>query len=323
MLTTLILEPKDYSIKALAIYKKLGLVYLTTELKKNEIKEILGKTNILVVRLANKINKVLMGQMPHLQVIASPTTGLNHIDADEVRRRGIKLVSLRGRTSFLKYIPSTAEETIALILALVKNIPWSFDDVKRGKWDRDSFRGHQLIGKTLGLIGLGRLGKIVARYAKAFGMKVIASDPNVSRNVMLQRGVKKVSLDELCKASDIVSLHTSYSPQNGKFFGRKFFRIMKPEAYFINTARGELTDERALLEALNKKWIKGAAIDVMTNERGNGSHLRGNPLLTYARKHRNLLIVPHLGGATYEAMQITEDFIANLVLEHFRKSRRY
>ena len=131
---------------------------------------------------------------------------------------------------------------------------------------------------------------------------------------------KKVSLEGLCKTSDIVSLHAAYSSQLDKFFGNKYFSRMKPSAYFINTARGELTDEKALLEALNKKRIKGAAIDVMINERGDGSHLKGNPLLAYARTHGNLLIVPHLGGATYEAMQITEDFIADLVVKYFSKN---
>lgn len=304
-MTTLILEPKDYSEKALATYRSLGKVYFGPKPHRN--------THILVLRLAYKIDSSWMDTMPDLQIIATPTTGLNHVDLAEAKKRGIKVISLRGRTSFLKYIPSTAEETMALILALVRKIPWAHQHVLSGGWKRDLFKGNQLVGKTLGLIGFGRLGKIVARYAKAFGMNVIAYDPHLATGVFRRAGVRRAALPQLLRASDIVSLHASLTDATKNLLREKHFRRMKPTAYFINTARGEIVDEAALLKALKNKWIAGAGLDVIWNERGDGKHLKGNPLLAYAKTHRNLIIVPHIGGATYEAMAVTEDFIANLV----------
>jgi D-3-phosphoglycerate dehydrogenase len=208
---------------------------------------------------------------------------------------------------------------MALILALARNLPWAFDHVRKGGWDRDQFRGRQLLGKTLGLIGFGRLGKIVAKYAKAFGQNVIAHDPYVPPKVFKRLGVKRVDLKSLLKNSDIVSLHAAHTPETDKLLKEEHFRLMKPAAYFVNTARGEIIDENSLLKALQNKWIAGAALDVMTAERGDASHLRNNPLLRYSVTHNNLLIVPHLGGATFEAMQITEDFVADLVKKFFKR----
>src|SRR3989344_1597678 len=207
-LTTLITEPQDYSLKALEIYRSLGPVYffpdLKTEIKKKEIKKL---ADILAVGLNYQIDKKWIDEMPNLKIIASPATGYNHLDIEYARKRGIKIISLRGRTSFLKNIPSTAEETMALIFALARNIPASFDDVKKGNWDRLYWRGHQLLHKTIGLLGFGRLGKLVTKYSKPLGMKVVACDPYVSKNTMKKMGVEKVKMDDLFRNSDIVSLH--------------------------------------------------------------------------------------------------------------------
>ncbi|TSC89641.1 MAG: hypothetical protein G01um10143_131 [Parcubacteria group bacterium Gr01-1014_3] len=304
-ITTLVTEPKDYSEKALAIYRSLGEVY--------EGKNLRPEVTILVVRLAYKIDKAWMEKLPNLKYIVSPTTGLNHIDLDEAKKRKIKIISLKGHTSFLKNIPSTAEETFGLILALVRNFPWAFDDVKKGNWNREIFRGHQLIHKTLGLVGCGRLGKIVAKYAKAFGMRVIGADPFVDAKTMKRFDIEKVELPELLKESDIVSVHVALEKETHNLIGEKEFKLMKPGAYLVNTARGEIVDEKFLLNALQEEKLAGAALDVLWNEVG-GRHLRNNPLIEYAKKDRSrLLIVPHLGGATYEAMQVTEDFVADLL----------
>ncbi len=316
-MNTLVAEPKDYSEKSLAIYRSLGKVHLAPASLNLANKEIpWSEITTLVVRLAYKIDKSWMDKMPKLKVIATPTTGLNHVDLEEAKKRGIKVISLKGHTSFLKDIPSTAEETLALMMALVRNIPWSFDDVKKGNWNRDKWRGHQFIHKTLGLLGCGRLGKIVAKYGKALGMKIIGTDPNVDARALTRQGIEKVSMEGLFKESDILSVHVSLEPDTQNLVKEKHLKMMKPTAYLINTARGEIIDEKALLKALQKKWIAGAALDVMWNEVG-GAHLKNNPLIEYAKTHNNLLIVPHLGGATYEAMQVTEDFIADLVKMHF------
>lgn len=143
-------------------------------------------------------------------------------------------------------------------------------------------------------------------------MKVIAFDPFVSKEKMARQAVQKVGLETLLKTSDIVSLHCIYDKSTEKMLGRKHFKLMKPSAVFINTARGEITDERALLEALKKKWIAGAAVDTLSGETPDGSHLQDNPMVAYARNHENLIIVPHLGGATVEATEKTQVYIAEL-----------
>ena len=176
-----ITEPRDYSEKALAIYKSLGPVYFSASPRKD--------ANVLVLRLAYKIDSSWMDKMPNLKVIATPTTGLNHIDMKEAKKRKIKVISLKGHTSFLKDVPSTAEETLALMMALVRNIPWAFDDVKRGNWNRDTWRGHQFIHKTLGLLGCGRLGKIVAKYGKALGMRILGTDPNIDAGTLTRHKI--------------------------------------------------------------------------------------------------------------------------------------
>lgn len=315
----LITEPKDYSSKALAIYKKLGRVYLYPELSAKDKKSVLAKTDIIVIGLAIQLDNNFLGKLPNLKIIASPATGMNHLDLDYIKSKGIKLISLRGRKGFLKNVPSTAEETFALIFSLIRNIPWAFDDVKSGNWNRLNWRGHQLMNKTIGLLGFGRLGKIVARYAKAFNMKVIACDPNVSEKFMKSRGVEKVSMEELFKKSDIVSLHVLLTDQTQNLVKEKHLKSMKPSAYLINTARAELIERNALYNALKNKYISGAAIDVMWDERSDGSHLKKDPLFKYAKNNNNLIIVPHVGGATFEAMEVTQEFIANLVFRYFEK----
>ncbi|KKU94209.1 MAG: D-isomer specific 2-hydroxyacid dehydrogenase NAD-binding protein [Parcubacteria group bacterium GW2011_GWA1_48_11b] len=293
-----ITESRDYSEKALAIYKSLGPVYLSASPRKD--------ANVLVLRLAYKIDSSWMDKMPNLKVIATPTTGLNHIDLKEAKKRKIKVISLKGHTSFLKDVPSTAEETLALMTALVRKLPWAFDDVKKGNWNRDAWRGHQFIHKTLGLLGCGRLGKIVAKYGKALGMRILGTDPNIDAGTLTRQSIEKVLMEKLFRESDIVSVHVSLEPDTHNLVQEKHLKMMKSTAYLINTARGEIIDEKALLKALENKWIAGAALDVMRDEVG-GKHLKNNPLVKYAKTHDNLLIVPHLGGATYEAMHVTED----------------
>ncbi|MEK7500753.1 MAG: NAD(P)-dependent oxidoreductase, partial [Patescibacteria group bacterium] len=320
-MTILILEPEDYSAQALAVYRSLGRVYFYPDLAVKDKKTILAQVDILVVGLKHQIDKKFLDQITNLKIIASPTTGMNHLDLAEIKARGIKVISLRGRKGFLRNVPSTAEETFALILALVRNLPWAFDAVKKGEWDRIKWRGHQLKGKTIGLLGFGRLGRIVARYAKAFDMKVLACDPNVSEKFIKSRGAIKVGVEELFKKSDIVSLHVLLTDETHDLVKSGHLKSMKPSAYFINTARAELVEKGALEKALKQKWIAGAAVDVLRSEQGDGSHLKNNPLLRYALTHNNLLIVPHLGGATYEAMQTTQDFVAELVRCEVKKMR--
>ena len=309
----LITEPSGYSPKALVRYRKMGPVYFLPGLAAKERARVFKTAEILVVRLAHRIDEALLAQMPALKIVASPTTGLNHIDLAALKRRRIGLISLRGRTGFLKRITSTAEETLGLLLALVRKLPWAFDDVKRGEWNRDRWKGHQLSGKTVGILGYGRLGKIFGRYAKALGCRVIAYDPYVSRGVMRRRGVTKAGMGELFRRSDVVSIHALLTSETEDLVQECHLRMMKPTAYLINTARAEIIAAGALEKVLAEHRIAGAAVDVMRDERQDGRHLVSKGLHRLAKSHHNVLIAPHIGGATEEAMHATEEFLADLV----------
>ncbi|OGZ39386.1 MAG: hypothetical protein A3B04_04025 [Candidatus Portnoybacteria bacterium RIFCSPLOWO2_02_FULL_39_11] len=317
-MTTLVLEEKDYSQKALALYKKLGDVFFWRDLDEKQKNDISAKTDILIVRLAHKIDKKWLDKMPNLKAVVSNTTGLNHLDLAEMKKRKIKVISLKGRVSFLKNVTATAEETLGLILALARNIPWAFDDVKNGHWNRDKWKGHQMLGKKLGLLGCGRLGKIMAKYGRALGMEVMACDPHVSNKSMKKSGIQKTDMKNLFHKADVLTVHVSLEKDTENLVREKYFRMMKPSAYFINTSRGEIIDERALLDALKEKQIAGAGLDVMQNEVEN-KHLPGNKLIDYTKNNSNLIILPHLGGAAYEAMHITEEFVANIAYKIFCK----
>ncbi len=310
-------EPKGYSPRAISMLKSLGPVVAWADARRKP--PFLRRATILAVKLGVRISKRFLDRLPNLRVIGTSTTGLNHIDMDEAERRGVKVVSLRGETKFLKTIYPTAEETIGLMIMLMRNLPWGFDAVQRGRWQKETFYGHELSGKTLGIIGFGRLGSMVAHFGRAFGMEVVACDPNVSARAMRRGGVEKVSMDNVFRKADVVSNHVLHTAETTNLVKRRHFKLMKPTAYYINTSRGELNDEKALLEALEKGWIAGAALDVLASEDPKGGHVKSHPLVRYARRHRNLIIVPHLGGATFESMQKTEDFIAEKVLREIKK----
>jgi len=318
-ITILILESKIYSASAIDLYKSIGEVFLYENLKKQEKGKIKKKAEVLIVMLGHKLDKKLIDTMPNLKIIATQTTGLNHIDVNYLKYKRIKLISLRGQTSFMKNIPSTAEEAFGLMLALSRNLPWAFEDVKEGNWNRGKWFGYQMLGKTLGILGFGRLGTIMAKYGNAFGMKVIACDPNVPKKIMASKKVEKVTIGKLFERSDILSVHVLLTDKTHNLIKEENIKKMKKDAYIINTARAEIFEKGLLYKALKNQWIKGAAIDIMLDEKKDGSHLKTDPLWHYAKKNKNLIIVPHIGGATREAMSITQEFLASLVKKSFRK----
>ena len=317
-LTTIIAEP-NYSPAAINIYRSLGPALFWFDMDEANREKALKEAEVLVVRLALQVDKKLLDSMSKLKVVATSTTGLNHIDMEYAKEKNIKIISLRGETDFLEKIPSTAEETIGLIISLLRRLPWAFEDVKKGNWNTNNWEGRQLMGKTLGIVGLGRLGKLVAGYANVFKMKVIAADPNLSSEEISKFGARKTELEELLKISDIVSLHVLLTDKTENFIKEKHLRLMKPDSYLVNTARAELIEPDALEKALREKWIAGAAVDVLREEQAGGGHLQKSELVEYAKKNNNLIIVPHIGGTTREAKEITQDYIAELVKKYFKK----
>jgi D-3-phosphoglycerate dehydrogenase / 2-oxoglutarate reductase len=265
------------------------------------------EADILWVRLRHCVDAEVMNAGESLRAIVTPTTGLNHIDVQEAARRGIQILSLRGHTDFLKDVRATAEHTIGLMLSLLRKVPTAVAHTKNGGWSRDPFKGHELYGKTVGVVGYGRLGRIVARYLRAFETRVLASDKNAQK-MDVEPDITPVSLGHLLCESDLVTLHVSLSEETYGFFGKREFDAMKQGAWFINTSRGELVDEEALLQALQSGLLAGAALDVLCGE--HSQIMAQHPLIAYAKQHENLIVTPHIGGCTEESMTKAETFLA-------------
>jgi D-3-phosphoglycerate dehydrogenase / 2-oxoglutarate reductase len=307
--TILVSESSNFSPAAAKRLEQAGRV-IWADLDRPHLLAAVSDASLLWVRLRHQIDRQVIDAAPRLQAIASPTTGLNHIDLAYAERRGIRVISLRGETAFLEKIFATAEHTLALILSLVRHVPESTRHVTEGGWNRDAFRGRELHGKTAGVVGLGRVGRMVAGYLQALGMRVLAADPALKESP--SEGIGLVALKDLLAQSDLVTLHASLTDQTQGFFGEGEFKAMKNGAWFVNTARGELIQEGALLAGLAEGRIAGAALDVLCDERSSG--MKDHPLVAYARTHANLLITPHIGGCTLESMEQTEEFLADKVV---------
>jgi D-3-phosphoglycerate dehydrogenase len=300
------LEPKDYSPDAQIILERIGKVH-NGPLSREDLVKKISSFDVLIVRLGHMVDSEIFEHAENLKVIVTAATGLNHIDLGVAASKAITVLSLKGEKDFLKGIHATAEHAMALILSLSRKLPFAHNHVMRGDWDRDQFKGMELEGKTLGILGYGRLGKKTAAYAKAFGMSVIAYDIDMEIETDDIKFAKTAR--ELAEKSDIVSIHITSTPENHHFINAGFINSMKVSAYLINTARGDVLDQTALLSALENQKIAGAALDVLEEEYEGG--LSQSPLIAYAKKHRNLIITPHIGGATTESMHKTELFMAN------------
>ena len=237
----------------------------------------------------------------------SATTGLDHIDTGAASERGIAVLSLQGETEFLRTVAATAEHTWALLLSLLRRVVPAAVSVREGEWDRDRFRGGELSGKRLGVLGLGRIGLKVAAYGQAFGMDVTAFDPYVSEWPSEIR--RAPTLEKLLGDADVLSIHIPLNAETSGLLRRERLALLPPGALLVNTSRGEIIDEAALAYDLERKHLGGAALDTICNERD--AQLReGSPLMALARTDDYLLITPHIGGATKESMARTELFMA-------------
>lgn len=300
-------EPDNYSPVARELLQTVGEVWDKRPLTRPQLLTQIPHAHVLIVRLAHHIDAEMLQAGKQLQAIVTATTGLDHIDLAAAAAQGTAVLSLRGEETFLRTVPATAEHTWALLLALVRHIPAATAAVQRGQWNRDQFRGRDLFGKRLGLIGLGRIGQIVARYAHAFGLHVQAYDPYL---VHWPTDVERhAQLETLLAASDIITLHVPLNDTTTHLIGARELELLPPSALLINTSRGAIVDEIALLAALHSNQLGGAALDVLTAE-VTGTITSQYPLIQYAQTHSNLLITPHIGGATYDSMAMTEIFMA-------------
>lgn len=266
-----------------------------------------GEAQVLIVRLGLRVTREVMDAAPHLRAIVTATTGLDHVDLRAASERGIAVLSLQGESAFLRTVTATAEHTWALLLAVVRHIPAAFASVRHGEWDRDRFRGRDLRGRHLGILGLGRIGERVASYGRAFAMPVGAHDPR--RSGWLPDVLRFDTLDALLRWSDVLSVHVPLDGQTRGLLGEPHLRLLPRGAIVVNTSRGEIVDEAALASLLASGHLAAAAVDVLAAEQIAEQRQR-SPLLAYARSHDNLLVTPHLGGATLDAMARTEVFMA-------------
>ncbi len=262
----------------------------------------LATADALIVRSATRVTSELLESAPRLRVVGRAGVGVDNIDVDEATARGVLVMNTPGGNSV-----SVAEHTLALMLAVARHIPQLNASVHAGRWEKSGGVGVELRGKTLGLIGLGRVGSDVARRARAYGMIVIAHDPCVTEQAARDTGVDLLPLSQILGRSDFLSLHAALSPATEKLIRAETLAQCKRGAILINTARGELMDEVALAEALRSGQLAGAGLDVFAEEPPLRSPLIGLP---------NVVATPHIAGSTHEAQEEVGTLIAEQVLSY-------
>jgi D-3-phosphoglycerate dehydrogenase / 2-oxoglutarate reductase len=256
----------------------------------------------LIVRSATKVTPELIEAAPKLRVVGRAGVGVDNIDVEAATHHGILVMNTPGGNAV-----SVAEHTFALMLAMARSVPQSNAAIHAGRWEKSGASGTELRGKTLGLVGLGRVGTEVARRARALEMTILAHDPYVTPAAARELEVELVTLDELLKRSDVISLHTSLSPATEKMFNAAAFAKMKRGARLINCARGELIDEAALADALKSGQLSGAAVDTFAQEPPKNSPLIGLV---------NLIATPHIAGSTAEAQEEVGTAVAQQVRDY-------
>jgi len=229
----------------------------------------------------------------NIKGINTASTGLNHIDLNYCNENNIEVVSHKNDLDLINNLPSTSELAFGLMMSLMRNIPKSFHSVKDGNWDYEPYVGHQIKGKTIGIIGYGRLGKIMCDLFYGWGVKLLATDPY--ERITTARGVP---LEELLEKSDVVFLHTHVTDDTRGMVDEEFLSYMKEGSYLINTARGELVDEEAIIESIKVGHLKGYGTDVIKDEFGD---IENSKLVEFSiNPNNNVVITPHIGGMTIE-----------------------
>lgn len=298
----------DACPRALDTLESVGEVTHLAPTEKN-IREMLPQADAYFATLKLPVERDLLTRCPRLRLIATPSTGLDHVDVAAAADLGVEVLSLRGETAFLDSITATAELTWALLLAAARRLPAAVAAASDGQWARDRFRGHQLSGKTLGILGMGRLGRIVANYGLAFRMTVLACD---RPGTTMPDGVRAVDFDTLLREADALSLHIHLNEENRNLLDKTALQKMKKGAILVNTSRGAIIDEAALVAALQSGHLLAAAVDVIHGEWD--ANLRRHPLIAHARTHDNLIITPHIGGITHESQRDVYQFMAKKLL---------
>ncbi|KAB8141528.1 phosphoglycerate dehydrogenase [Chloroflexia bacterium SDU3-3] len=295
-----ILVTEQIAEEGLAALRARAQVDLRTDLDKAALMSVLPEYDALIVRSATKVTAEVLAAGAKLRVVGRAGTGVDNIDVAAATQRGIIVVNAPAANSV-----AAAELAVSFICALSRHVPQASASMQQGKWERSKYMGRQVTGKTLGLVGLGRIGAEVARRARGLEMHVLAYDPVVSTDRAAQLGVVLATLDEVISQSDFISVHVPLLDATRHIINAERLAQMKPSAYLINAARGGVVDEQALYQALEQGQIAGAALDVYESEPPKDSPLVGHPLV---------ITTPHLGASTVEAQAIAGVDVAEGVL---------
>lgn len=287
MIQAKILVSDRIAEEGLQMLRQRAQVDVKLGLSRQELLDTVGEYDALIVRSGTKVTAQVIEAGRRLKVIGRAGAGLDNIDLEAASQRGIVVLNSPDPVSI-----AAAEHTMALMLALARNIPQADASLRRGEWQRSRFMGVWLQGKTLGIVGIGRIGTMVAERGRSFGMKVIAHDPYLTDEQVKERGAAPVSLEELLSRADFITLHVPLTPETRGMIGTRELSLVKPTARLINCSRGGVVDEEALLAALEAGRLAGAALDVFATEPPVES-----PLL----KSDKVVLTPHLGASAREA----------------------
>lgn len=278
-----------------------------TGLSEDALCAIIGEYDGLVIRSGTKVTKKVLDAAKNLKAVGRAGVGVDNVDIPAATERGILVMNTPAAN-----IVSAAEHSCALILSTARNIPWAHASMHAGKWERNKFVGKELNGKTLGIIGVGRVGGEVAKRLKHFNMEIIGYDPFLPKEVADSIGVRLTDLEEVLRKSDVMTIHTPLLPDTRNMISKKQFDMMKPNAMLVNVARGGIVDEKALYDALKSKRIAAAAVDVWVEE----------PLCESEKcllELDNLVTTPHLGASTEEAQERVAVEIAHSMVRFLKE----
>ncbi len=282
-------------------------VDVKTGLAPEELKKIIGEYDALVIRSATKVTADILEAATKLKVVGRAGIGLDNVDVPAATKKGVVVMNTPGGN-----VVTTAEHTIAMMMALTRHIPQATASMKAGKWEKKKFMGREIMNKTLGVIGFGKIGSIVADRAKGLKMRVIVYDPIVQSSVIEKKGFECVSLETLYKESDYITVHVPKGKTTLGLVNKQAFDMMKNGVMIINCARGGIVDEKDLYDALISGKVAGAALDVFSTEPPPADF----PLLNLD----NVIFTPHLGASTYEAQTNVAEAIAAQIIDFLKNN---
>jgi D-3-phosphoglycerate dehydrogenase len=273
-------------------------------ISKDELKQKVSNYEVLIVRSRTKVTKSIIEAGKRLKLVGRAGVGLDNIDLEAAEKKGVKVLNTPEAPA-----NAAAELTLGLILSLVRSIPQADSAMRQGKWIKNQLIGWELKGKTLGTIGLGNVGERVAKLAKAFEMKILITKRTPPDPALLKElGAEFVPLSELLRRSDVVTVHIPYTSQTHHMIGEKEFQLMKKGTFFVNTSRGAIVDEKALLKALKSGLLGGVALDVFETE---------PPIDWTLMRLPNVICTPHIGAQTEEAQRTASVLIAEKIISSF------